>query len=111
MKVAGALHLPRPGSPGDTPERHLERLVRAHRDALVTKYRRGLAEHGGVLSRKPGLVDHAFEEAIDLVVYLQTELERRERLGALLADALATRDWQLVEAAQRLFTTGNEEGA
>lgn len=58
-------------------EAHLARILEAFRVDAAAKYRRGQAEHGGDLWEHPRLLDDAIEEAIDLVVYLYTERERR----------------------------------
>lgn len=61
-------------------EAHLQRIVDHFSSAVSDKYRRGQAEHGGHLWEKPGMLDYAIEEALDLVVYLFTLKEQQERV-------------------------------
>lgn len=57
---------------------HLARILdRFNRDATA-KYEAGQEQHGGNLWEKPGMLEHAIEEAIDLVIYLYTMLEQRD---------------------------------
>ncbi len=59
-------------------QQHLTRILdRFTRDA-VAKYEAGQHEHGGNLWEKPGMLEHALQEAIDLVIYLYTALEQRD---------------------------------
>ena len=51
---------------------HCEGIVDRFAADFRTKYRKGQAEHGGKMWLKPGMLDHAIEEAIDLVCYLYT---------------------------------------
>jgi hypothetical protein len=62
-----------------TPEQesHLERVRVQVLADIDAKYRQGQAEHGGNLWEKPGLLDEAIKEAIDLVVYLYSLREQR----------------------------------
>ena len=53
-------------------EAHCERIVNQFSDDFRKKYQKGQAEHGGRIWTKPGMLDHAIEEAIDLVCYLYT---------------------------------------
>jgi len=53
-------------------KQHLAALQREVVQRLGQKYRRGQKEHGGNLWKKPGIIDMAIEEAIDLIVYLLT---------------------------------------
>ena len=57
---------------------HLTRLLTQFQEQAAAKYRKGQQEHGGNLWVKPGLLDMAIEEAIDLVIYLLT---LKEQLG------------------------------
>ena len=57
---------------------HLSRVLQAFDAACRAKYEKGQAEHGGQLWQKPGLLDYAIEEAIDLVVYLFTLREQQQ---------------------------------
>lgn len=45
---------------------------------LDAKYRNGQVEHGGELVMKPGMLEHAYEEALDLVVYLKAAMYQRD---------------------------------
>jgi len=56
----------------DAQEAHLERIITMVADDLQTKYRAGQQEHGGDIWLKPGMLDHAIEEVLDLIVYLYT---------------------------------------
>ena len=58
---------------------HLARILKQFSADASAKYSAGQAEHGGNLWEKPGMLDHAIEEAIDLVVYLYTLREQRDR--------------------------------
>lgn len=53
-------------------EAHLAHLKAEFTADLDAKYRAGQIEHGGNIWEKPGMLEHAIEEAIDLVVYLYT---------------------------------------
>ena len=58
---------------------HLARII-AHFEAdVAAKYEAGQAEHGGNLWEKPGMIEHAIEEVLDLAVYLYTLREQRDR--------------------------------
>lgn len=58
---------------------HLERIRANFTKDLAVKYETGQIEHGGNLWDKPGMLEHAIEEAIDMVVYLYTLKEQQER--------------------------------
>lgn len=58
---------------------HLARILDAFQRDVTEKYAAGQREHGGNLWEKPGMLEHAIEEAIDLVVYLYTAKERRDK--------------------------------
>lgn len=60
-------------------EAHLRRILDAFGADARAKYAAGQREHGGNLWEKPGMLEHAIEEAIDLVVYLFTLREQIER--------------------------------
>lgn len=60
-------------------EAHLQRILDRFTADARTKYEAGQQEHGGRLWEKSGMLDHAIEEAIDLVVYLFTLREQRDR--------------------------------
>jgi hypothetical protein len=57
---------------------HLDRLLTRIGNDLSQKYRNGQREHGGNLWEKPGMLECAIEEALDLLTYLYTLLEQRE---------------------------------
>lgn len=58
---------------------HLQRILDRFNKDTAAKYEAGQQEHGGNIWEKPGMLEHAIEETIDLVVYLYTLLEQRER--------------------------------
>lgn len=58
-------------------EAHLAQIVREVGADLDAKYRAGQAEHGGDLWLKPGMLEAAYEEALDLCIYLRTEIANR----------------------------------
>jgi hypothetical protein len=61
-------------------EAHLARLKSEFSLDLDAKYRAGQIEHGGNMWEKQGMLAHAIEEAIDMVVYLYTLRDQlRER--------------------------------
>lgn len=64
----------------DAQEGHLQILKEEFCERLDKKYRAGVAEHGGNLWEKEGLLDEAIMEVIDLWVYLQT---RKQQDGAV----------------------------
>ena len=59
-------------------EAHLARIKARLAADIDAKYRAGQDEHGGRLWEKPGMLQHAYAEALDLCVYLLTEMEQRE---------------------------------
>jgi hypothetical protein len=59
-------------------EDHLARIIANVSKDLDAKYRLGQEEHGGYIWEKPGMLEHAIEEALDLVVYLYV---LRDQLG------------------------------
>lgn len=58
-------------------EAHLQRIKDAVGADLDAKYRAGQHEHGGNLFEKPGMLEAAYEEALDLCIYLRTEIDNR----------------------------------
>ena len=62
----------------DEQQEHLDRILAAFHADASAKYDDGQREHGGNLWEKPGMLEHALEEAIDLVIYLYTMREQRE---------------------------------
>lgn len=67
-----------------SPSAHARALARRASAHLRERYAAGQREHGGWLWAKAGVLAHATDEAIDLVVYLAT---LRAQLAAI-ADAL-----------------------
>jgi hypothetical protein len=60
-------------------EAHLQRIISAVTSEIDAKYRKGQEEHGGNLWLKPGMLDNAIEEVLDLCVYLFTLREQLAR--------------------------------
>ncbi len=58
-------------------EAHLARIKSEVMADLDAKYRGGEAEHGGNLWEKPGMLERAYEEALDLCIYLRTALDNQ----------------------------------
>jgi len=66
-----------------TPEHyeHLDDILAELEELVTEKYENGQNEHGGKLWKKPGLLDEAINEVIDLAVYLLTlkhQMEKRD---------------------------------
>lgn len=59
-------------------EAHLGRILDRFNADTRAKYEAGQAEHGGNLWEKPGMLEQAIAEAIDMVVYLYTLQEQRD---------------------------------
>ena len=59
-------------------EAHLKGLIERIGKDLDAKYRAGQAEHGGEIWTKPGMLEHAIEEVLDLAVYLYVLREQRD---------------------------------
>lgn len=53
-------------------EAHLAYLKAELTADIDAKYRAGQEEHGGNIWEKPGMLEHAIEEVLDLAVYLYT---------------------------------------
>jgi hypothetical protein len=60
-------------------EAHLARIITHVTRDIDAKYRAGQIEHGGNLWEKPGMLEQAIAEALDLCVYLYTLQEQRDR--------------------------------
>ena len=60
-------------------EQHLQRIKNSFSKEVSRKYRIGQKEHGGNLFEKPGMLDMAIEEVLDLAVYLYTLREQSEK--------------------------------
>lgn len=59
-------------------EAHLARLKARFLNDFDQKYRSGQDQHGGDLWLKSGHLENALSEALDLVAYLLTAIERRD---------------------------------
>ena len=57
---------------------HMERIVSQLGTDLRAKYIKGQQEHGGNLWLKPGMLENAIDEVLDLAVYLYTLKEQRD---------------------------------
>jgi len=62
----------------DEHEEHLAKIKKQIVQLIDSKYRKGQIEHGGNLYHKPGIVDFAIEEIVDLVVYILTLKQQLE---------------------------------
>ncbi len=60
-------------------EGHLARVKTRLMADLDAKYRDGQDKHGGELWLKPGMLENAYEEVLDLAIYLLTAMEQRDR--------------------------------
>ncbi len=87
-------------------EAHLDGIKGRTSVALDRKYRKGQAEHGGNLWRKPGVFSMLDAEVIDFVVYADTLRQQLEDVLALMKDG------QHATAFQRLdgILHGPDEG-
>jgi len=61
-------------------EQHLHDIKNLFLELADKKYRRGAEEHQETLLEKPDLLEEALYEAIDLFIYLATELQRRRAI-------------------------------
>ncbi|MFP5261000.1 MAG: hypothetical protein ACLGJB_03740 [Blastocatellia bacterium] len=68
-------------------EHHLQTIIASFESEVALKYRKGAIEHGGHLWEKPGMIENAMEEVLDLYVYLFT---LRDQINALKAKYEAT---------------------
>lgn len=59
-------------------EAHLARVKARFSADLDAKYRDGQMTHGGDLWLKPGMLENAYAEVLDLAVYLLTAMEQRD---------------------------------
>lgn len=60
-------------------EAHLGRILDQLTADVRAKYEAGQVEHGGNLWEKPGMLEQAIAEVLDLAVYLYTLREQRDR--------------------------------
>jgi hypothetical protein len=58
---------------------HVERIVARLSADLRAKYEAGQQEHGGNLWEKPGMLEQAYAEVLDLATYLLTLMEQRDQ--------------------------------
>ena len=63
----------------DEQEAHLQRIQDRLAADLAAKYRAGQEDHGGDLWTKPGMLENAYAEVLDLAIYLITLMEQRDR--------------------------------
>lgn len=63
---------------GPDHEAHLQRIQTRLAKDLDAKYRAGQEHHGGRVWEKPGMLEAAYEEVLDLAVYLLVLLEQRD---------------------------------
>lgn len=64
-------------------EAHLARIKAQLVRDIDAKYRAGQTDHGGRLFEKPGMLENAYAEVLDLAVYLLTAMEQRDRRVAI----------------------------
>lgn len=57
---------------------HCQRILDQFTADFRAKYEAGQSEHGGLMCEKPGMLEHAIGEALDLVAYLYTLKEQRD---------------------------------
>lgn len=62
----------------DLQQAHLRRIITKTVERMITKYTAGAVEHKGNLWEKDCLKE-LFDEAIDLMVYAQTEIVKRSQ--------------------------------
>lgn len=66
------------GGMTDAHEAHLARIKAKLTADIDAKYRAGQEEHGGEIWMKPGMLEHAYAEVLDLAVYILTLMEQRD---------------------------------
>lgn len=59
-------------------EAHLARVKERFTADLDAKYRAGQDHHGGNLWEKPGALENAYAEVLDLAVYILVLMEQRD---------------------------------
>lgn len=57
---------------------HMERILSQVNIDLRAKYEDGQEKHGGNLWEKPGMLEQAIAEVLDLLFYLYTAKEQRD---------------------------------
>ncbi len=92
-----------------TPEQemHLHRIKAEFAALADAKYRAGVAEHGGNLWEKTDLLEQALWEAVDLVNYLLTEIDRRRGRGCEARDSRQLRIDELEGALRKICKMGD----
>lgn len=90
-------------------EEHLAALLARQNARVQRKYRRGQAEHGGMLHRKP-VLPYLLEEVDDLVVYADTHARQQALVVELLGKALSEKSFTLVAQAFNVLVIGNIDG-
>ncbi len=78
-------------------EAHLTGILSRVSTALDKKYRDGQREHKGKIWEKPGMLEHAIEESLDLLVYLHTAKDQRDATGIPVVATGQTRIQSAVE--------------
>lgn len=73
-----------------SPEGHIAAIIERAAGALRDKYLRGQEEHGGQLWRKPCL-GRAYEEVLDLMIYLDVVQEHIQAIVEIAESGLAGR--------------------
>jgi len=59
-------------------ENHLSEVKREFLKAVDEKYRKGQAEHGGDLWKKPGVLEMLMDECVDFWVYAYVLKQQRD---------------------------------
>ena len=62
----------------DAQRAHLDRIISRLNADLRAKYEAGQQQHGGNLWEKPGMLEQAYAEVLDLATYLLTLMEQRD---------------------------------
>lgn len=57
---------------------HLQRVIDRLTADIRAKYEDGQEKHGGNLWEKPGMLENAYAEVLDLAVYILTAMEQRD---------------------------------
>lgn len=101
-----------------TPEQqaHQDRIVDRFSTEFRAKFTKGQSEHGGDMWRKPGMLQHAKEEVLDLVAYLFTLEEQLEpthdpdlpKVAYLAGPFRAANAWEVEQNIRRAETVALE---
>lgn len=95
----------------ESPEEHAEKVVADFSFDAIKKYQAGQEEHGGRLWRKP-VLEFAWEEVLDLPVYMHTLRHQHHKMKEICAEGLSGLCEPSV-SLQKVFnilTCGNPEG-